>query len=76
MRWRKHRDETPAEEAEDVNVTLSAETRRARDAALAAGRDLADIRAQRPQVEAKADELDDLNRHNGFYGLIRQAMGA
>lgn len=54
----------------------SEETQRARAAAREAAIQLNEVRAQRGDIDRSARELDDLNRHNGFYTLIRQAWGA
>lgn len=53
----------------------SEETRRARQAAREAAIQLDQVRAQRSQVDRSQRELDDLNQHNGFYMLIRNAFG-
>lgn len=75
MRWRR-RDEPDGAADEKAEVTVSDETRRARDAARQAGIELAQVRAQAPKVERAGEELDDLNNNNGFYLLIRQALGS
>lgn len=54
----------------------SEETRRARAAARAAAVQLDQVRAQRVGVDRSAWEMDELNNHNGFYSLVRQALGA
>lgn len=69
LRRRQPADKPPA-------AGPSEETRRARAAAREAAIQLDQVRAQREDIDRSARELDDLNRHNGFYTLIRQAWGA
>lgn len=72
--WRK-RDTPPAvADDEETTVQTSAETARALEAAQAAGQQLAEVRAQRPQVERVASEIERENDRNGFYLLVRQAL--
>lgn len=72
MKWR--RSSAPAAPApEETGITLSDETRRAEAAAVAAGEELHRVRAASPGIASSAAELEDLNAHNGFYLLIRQA---
>lgn len=73
MTW--FRRKAPAEQADDkAEVTMSDETRRAKAAARAAAVELAAVRSQTPKIEQSGAELEDLNGHNGFYLLIRQAL--
>jgi hypothetical protein len=75
MRW--HRREEPGGAAdEEEEVTMSEETLRAKDAARQAGVELAQVRSQAPKIARTSEELDDLNSNNGFYLLIRQALGS
>lgn len=72
MKWR--RGTAPAGPAGDeTDVTLSDETRRARAAARQAAEELDRVRAASPGIARTSADLEDLNRHNGFYLLIRQA---
>ena len=72
VKWR--RSSAPEEPApEETGITLSDETRRALAAARSAADELARVRAATPQVVRTASALEDLNAHNGFYLLIRQA---
>lgn len=75
MKWQRRN--APAEQAdEEAEVTVSDETRRAKAAARAAAVELAEVRARTPEIEQAGAELDDLNGHNGFYLLVRQALGS
>jgi hypothetical protein len=74
---KRHRREEPGGAADEVSeVTMSDEARRARDAARRAAIELDQVRAQAPKVGRVGDELDDLNSNNGFYLLIRRALGS
>lgn len=75
MKWRK-RSEPDKPDHDEAEVTVSEETRRARAAARAAAAQLAQVRSQTPKIEQTGAELEDLNGHNGFYLLIRQALGS
>lgn len=75
MKW--HGRRAPAKQADDTTeVTVSDETRRAKEAARAAAVELDKVRSRTPQIEQAGSELQDLNGHNGFYLLIRQALGS
>lgn len=74
MIWRRRY--TPRPPADKQAAGPSDETRRARAAAREAAIQLDLVRAQRSEVDRSSRELDDLNRHNGFYGLVRQALGS
>lgn len=75
MTWRKRK--TREQAADDTaEVTMSEETRRAKAAARAAAVELDQVRAATPRIAEVGAELDDLNGHNGFYLLIRQALGS
>jgi hypothetical protein len=77
MKWRTQR--APAVEPVDhepEGATLSDETRRAKEAAAQAGRQLAEVRARSGVAAKTGDAIEDLNRHNGFYQLIRAALGS
>lgn len=76
MKWRPKHSPPPAVDDRVESATLSDETRRAKEAAARAGRQLAEVRAQAPKAAAIGAEIDDLNRHNGFYLLIRSALGS
>lgn len=70
--WRRARPDGPP--GTETDVTVSDETLRARAAARKAAVELAQVRAQAPTVARSSAELDDLNRHNGYYLLIRRAF--
>lgn len=75
MKWRKH--EAPSDTAVDPEAegaTLSDETRRAKEAAAHAGRQLAEVRARSARAARTGDAIEQENSHNGFYLLIRQAL--
>jgi hypothetical protein len=74
MIWRK-RPSPPAPGGKPATGP-SEETRRARAAAREAAIQLDQVRAQRDVVNQTSQELADLNEHNGFYTLVRQALGA
>lgn len=77
MKWRtRQAPPTEAVDHEAEGATLSDETRRAKEAAAQAGRQLAEVRARSPKAAETGEALDDLNRHNGFYLLIRSALGS
>jgi hypothetical protein len=77
MKWRRGTPPAGAEaEPQGEDVTPSEETLRAREAARAAGRQLAEVRARSPKIARSGDELARLNEHNGFALLIRQALGS
>ena len=77
MKWRtKHPEAASSVDAPEERATLSDETRRAKEAAARAGRQLAEVRSRTPKAAETGDALEDLNRHNGFYLLIRSALGS
>lgn len=55
---------------------MSEETQRAVAAAAAADADLAALRRSAPRIAASGEQLAEENRNNGFYLLIRQALGS
>lgn len=73
MRWRRSAP-PPLEQNEDV--TVSEETARALAAAANADAELAALRRRAPRIAASGEQLAEENRHNGFYLLIRQALGS
>lgn len=79
MRWRRRTRpaaEPPAELEPAGPVEPSAETRRAKAAAARAGRDLAELRRLAPKIAESGEKLRELNSHNGFSHLIRDALGS
>lgn len=74
MTWRKR--PSPTSPGGKQATGPSEETRRARAAARDAAIQLDQVRAQRDAVDRTSQELADLNQHNGFYSLVRQALGA
>lgn len=76
MKWRTRHAPPPAVDEQAERATLSDETRRAKEAAARAGRQLAEVRAQAEKAAKTGAEIEDLNRHNGFYLLIRSALGS
>lgn len=58
------------------DATVSDETRRAKEAAARAGRQLAEARARSPKAARTGEAIEEENRHNGFYLLIREALGS
>lgn len=72
MSWRRRAENRPPDGSPPA---VSDETRRAKAAAREAAIQLDEVRAQRGAVEAISREIDDLNRHNGFYNLVRNALG-
>ena len=76
MKWRTKHPEAAPVDAPAEGATLSDETRRAKEAAARAGRQLAEVRAKSHRAAETGEALDDLNRHNGFYLLIRSALGS
>lgn len=76
MKWRTRQAPQDAVDQEPEGATLSDETRRAKEAAAHAGRQLAEVRARSGQAARTGEAIEDLNRHNGFYQLIRAALGS
>lgn len=81
MRWRRSPPAPPATEPTDApqeeqHVTVSEETRRAELAAARAAADLATVRRMAPGIAESGEALEQENRHNGFYMLVRHALGS
>jgi hypothetical protein len=74
MKWRAGAASPP--EPADEDTTVSEETLRAIHAAESAEADLVQTRLDAPGIAEPGEKLRQENRHNGFYLLIRQALGS
>lgn len=74
MKWRK--GAAPPPDQVDEDTTVSEETLRAIHAAESAEAELVQLRHDAPGIAEPGEKLRQENRHNGFYLLIRQALGS
>jgi hypothetical protein len=78
--WRRRRPKaapaTPPEREEKRMITTADEIIRAQTAARMAALHLQNARDRRPEVDATAARIEQVNRENGFAELIRQAFGS